>query len=835
MGNVPTSSKGIERKESNVKSFSSQGTNNSLSSSILSDTSTIDTSSTCTSTSQPTRPVAHSECMEQFTGNSESSSSNDSFANKDDFPTPNTTTDDDINDQPMNGSSESGANESDSRNNSLNILDTDVIRQPRRGRSFSGDRYGSASKKSGDRYNSGKLLYATLEWLVVAMTDCSRPDITIRDVVLLLHPSFCTSYELAAALIERYNVCSDHEYDFQLFLKERAEKERKVSKQKKYQKNNGVGEQVGIDNEDEDVEKEIVLRTFRNHVLRLMGTEEIENLKSRSTSPVASKPSRHIRAISTPVETTTSTATMSSLATTSINNTTPTTTDSILKSSITTAASTVTTNTVTDTTTTTTTTTPSTPSFPNNRRITLTIPGDTPDKKLLRVRLKVLIIFSKWIKSDMFYRDVQREESITYIHDNMKLSLLVLIRAFLMYIKTQNSNDSSKGKKMMVDSLLKHLQDIEQQYHETIQRTRKHAADATTNSANVNSRTSNILPPPSLPSLLFPKSKIQLLEAMYSNLQPSEEAVHNPSQYLYRFTPKEIAMNLTVMAYHEITQVNARDLINKKFNRGTKKVKKLNSPSVFYVIDSFNDRVRWVCAVLLFNEIGTPGDRAATISFWVDVAYECVTLYNYQTALVIMSAFSSPCMSIVSNNMNILSEKQKIKYDNMKLLMSAENKYLAYRHHLMNSNGKPHIIAFPVLTQDLIRVEDGNKTYHNDNKLLIHIDKFYKIFHIIDNLMNSAENGYNIINGSSSNNDTSGSNTSNGSNDSNGSSNVRIVDGDGSDHDNSNVLISQPGLIHLLSHWLYPPPSNVELYKTASRVLAKENQNMLETLDYLGL
>ena len=101
--------------------------------------------------------------------------------------------------------------------------------------------------------------------------------------------------------------------------------------------------------------------------------------------------------------------------------------------------------------------------------------------------------------------------------------------------------------------------------------------------------------------------------------------------------------------------------------------------------------------------------------------------------------------------------------------------------------------------------------------------------------MNSAENGYNIINGSSSNNDTSGSNASNGSNDSNGSSNVRIVDGDGSDHDNSNVLISQPGLIHLLSHWLYPPPSNVELYKTASRVLAKENQNMLETLDYLGL
>jgi hypothetical protein len=52
---------------------------------------------------------------------------------------------------------------------------------------------------------------------------------------------------------------------------------------------------------------------------------------------------------------------------------------------------------------------------------------------------------------------------------------------------------------------------------------------------------------------------------------------------------------------------------------------------------------------------------------------------------------------------------------------------------------------------------------------------------------------------------------------------------------NKTVLMGSSGLLHLFSNWLYPPPSDLELYKTASRVLAEENQNMLETLDYLGL
>ena len=292
-------------------------------------------------------------------------------------------------------------------------------------------------------------------------------------------------------------------------------------------------------------------------------------------------------------------------------------------------------------------------------------------------------------------------------------------------------------------------------------------------------------------------------------------------------------MNLTAIAHAEISCIRPRDLTNKKFSKGTKYEKQKNSPSVFYVIDSFNDRVRWVSAVLLFNDVGTPGDRAATISYWIDVAFECVHLCNYQTALVIMSAFSSPCMNIVSNGMSVVAEKQRIKFEDMKYLMSSENRYQAYRRVFSKADGKPHVPAFPVVTQDLIRLEDGSKTFHAENKLLIHISKFNDIYNQIESLMSCIKNGYTMIDGDNSVNGTSSGKNGNGTSNSGSANNVNTIrTGDGG---NSGLLKSSGGLIHLLLNWLHPPPSEMELYKTASRVLSEENQNMLETLDYLGL
>ena len=792
------------------------------------------------------------------------------------------------------------------------------------------------------------------------MTDCSRTDYNIRDMVLLLHPSFCTSFEFAACLILRYNLCSigRGRNDFKHFVADYCEQHRKMSKRKNKKKtdvvtrvvrdssvgsgnsgNSGVegdvDEDEGSEGEESNVSSLKGIRKFRSHVLERMGTEGIALMQEtqrrerallaamvqKQTAPLSipptalSSPPLTPSPGSTPFSPTTPSVLVTSfnipttpstlpgsptpLPTTSFSPDSPTKTPNKTTTISTTLA-------ITPVTSVTSPATSITSPVTFHHRSSSNIPGDTPDNQLLRVRLKILSVFSKWIKSDMFRRDVQREHAnvlfnttttttattstaATTTDQGVPLNVLSLIRIFLLFLNTNETTEAPKeadrtsgrasgratgrssssaskggsGQTRIVDSLLKHVKDVEQ----TIERPNQHRSNkdhhTTTTSAKATTKTTTkATEPPSvvLQSFLQPS----IVAAFYRNMhvQVSKEAAENPNLYLYQHTPKEIAMNLTIMAFHEITNIPGRDLTGQKFNKGTKLDKKTNSPSVYYVIQHFNDRVRWVCAVLLFNEAGTPGERAATISFWVDVADECVALRNYQTALVIMSAFASPCMNIVSNGMSVIGAVQKMKYDNMKHLMSNEHKYQAYRRQWKEADGKPHVPAFPVLTQDLIRLEEGSKTYHVENNGLISISKFNNIFKKIDTFMNCIKNGYTIVHAGEDGTDGgsggvghekasadnqhrpdsgrssrgSRSSRSSRSNRLSGSSGSRGSRGSSGGGDgNKTVLVGSSGLLHLFSNWLYPPPSDLELYKTASRVLAEENQNMLETLDYLGL
>ena len=49
------------------------------------------------------------------------------------------------------------------------------------------------------------LWHTLLEWLVVAMTDSSNTDY-LREMVLLLHPRFCSSVQLVRALVRRFEL-----------------------------------------------------------------------------------------------------------------------------------------------------------------------------------------------------------------------------------------------------------------------------------------------------------------------------------------------------------------------------------------------------------------------------------------------------------------------------------------------------------------------------------------------------------------------------------------------------------------------------------------------------
>ena len=137
-----------------------------------------------------------------------------------------------------------------------------------------------------------------------------------------------------------------------------------------------------------------------------------------------------------------------------------------------------------------------------------------------------------------------------------------------------------------------------------------------------------------------------------------------------------------------------------------------------------------------------------------------------------------------------------------------------------------------VILDDLIKLEDGSKSFHSRNPKLIHIAKFRAIWSKIESFLRCQKHAYQqshmnqrgawarrLIKSSSSSPRSSSAATKTS----------------GSAGGNANRTNAMGELAFTIRCWLYPPPPEMELYKCARQILAKESDNLVRTLDYLGL
>ena len=303
--------------------------------------------------------------------------------------------------------------------------------------------------------------------------------------------------------------------------------------------------------------------------------------------------------------------------------------------------------------------------------------------------------------------------------------------------------------------------------------------------------------------------------------------------FFYQHEARAIAMGLTAVAYREVAQIQPRDLVAKQFGSGSLEAKRARSPSYMHAVACFNERVRWIQAVILCEDVGFPGQRSSAIAFFIDVGCECVQLGNYQTALEVVSALSAPSIALISNNMAVVSERARQKFEGLQVLLAQENHFENYRCHYQSACVRPHVPLLPVITQDLMRLEEGSKTYHPSNPRLIGIQKFSKIYTCIESFGRCRKNPYEVVYVApvGGKRRPRGSNASEASRTSNGSGSSGSATGEKS----ASTVTTSRELEFVLTHWLYPPPPAMALYKTAARVLKKESQNLVATLDFLGL
>lgn len=412
-------------------------------------------------------------------------------------------------------------------------------------------------------------------------------------------------------------------------------------------------------------------------------------------------------------------------------------------------------------------------------------PNDSPESGRLRVQLKVLSVLSKWIKSSAGDRDVIACESD---------QLAVFLGRFLL----RASKVGSSGQQRYAEGLLTYLH------------TQREISCARRSSGSDGG---------------FEQDE---MEGIMCSVKPE-----NFGTTFYRHTAKQVAQTLTLEAHERLLAVSSLDLCGKAFARGTMEQKESASPTVMANIKAFNERVRWVCAVLLCGEKGCPAQRSPSgVSFFINVATECIHLKNFQSALEIITALSTPAIQLLTNQLVGLSDNARAQYDKLKRLLSHQNNYEQYRYALEPCTSAPHVPALPVVTKDLIKLEDGCKSFHSRNPKLIHIAKFRAIWSKIESFLRCQKHAYQqshmtqrgawarrlIKSSSSSPRSTSAATKTSGS-----------AGG------NANRTNAMGELAFTIRCWLYPPPPEMELYKCARQILAKESDNLVRTLDYLGL
>ena len=201
-----------------------------------------------------------------------------------------------------------------------------------------------------------------------------------------------------------------------------------------------------------------------------------------------------------------------------------------------------------------------------------------------------------------------------------------------------------------------------------------------------------------------------------------------PGSFFYHHTPKEVAMALTHVTHGLISQISPEDLVSEQFGRGSVEEKTLRYPSYMRAVRSFNDRVKWIQAVILSNGNSSyPGRRTMNITFFIEVGIECLRLANFQTTLEITSALSAPCINLVSNNMAVVSEKARQQLHRMKSIVAQDNNYHEYRAAYKSCCIRSHVPLLPVITQDLMRIENGSRSFHQQQETHKR-EKFNKVY-----------------------------------------------------------------------------------------------------------
>eukprot|EP01112_Ceratiomyxa_fruticulosa_P004994 TRINITY_DN1555_c1_g1_i2.p1 TRINITY_DN1555_c1_g1~~TRINITY_DN1555_c1_g1_i2.p1 ORF type:complete len:1255 (+),score=287.94 TRINITY_DN1555_c1_g1_i2:114-3878(+) len=227
------------------------------------------------------------------------------------------------------------------------------------------------------------------------------------------------------------------------------------------------------------------------------------------------------------------------------------------------------------------------------------------------------------------------------------------------------------------------------------------------NEINENGVNSPPFQPPSPLSLSFLGCDIQELQRVL--IEDSQIA------QLDRIPVGHLALQLTLIEFGRFRAIQPQELLGQAWS---KKNKETRAPNVLKVIYTFNTFSSWVKTCIV--RWPDPRYRVHWLKKMVVLAEELVRLNNFATVMEIVAALESAPIFRLKGAFKGLSPRDNVRLSQVKLLMSADDNFKAYRESLktVNSSSVPYLGLF---LSDLTFLDDGNPEYitlHEINKRL---------------------------------------------------------------------------------------------------------------------
>ena len=213
---------------------------------------------------------------------------------------------------------------------------------------------------------------------------------------------------------------------------------------------------------------------------------------------------------------------------------------------------------------------------------------------------------------------------------------------------------------------------------------------------------------------------------------PKEQTMFPTSQqgkYFYMFFHDtwDIATELTRITFNLFSEIKVKELLRAKFGKDKKKE---TSPNIVCSVERFDNLIYFIIEDILAYD--RPRCRAQLIEKWIDVAWKCRELGNYNDCLIITITFCNYLMRNLKKSWDRVGNEHMKKLSEMKVLCSFQNAYARIKKETneRRQTGKRFVPYLGLLLKEISSLEEKYQYVKDDT--LINFMKIEKVQNAID-------------------------------------------------------------------------------------------------------